>query len=270
VSFQNPPQTTGVPSDQDELFSFISNSITDLTQSLHRIQQLVNTIGGPRDSREIRLQVNHMMTQANQLSKEVAKSMKSLDAYDGQSKEMKNRKLLKSKLVKDFQGVAAQLKMVVEQAAKKEKDFPLKESANNSGTFGNTRSQVDMEETPDPRRQEEQIKFQQLEEATDFNVKLIQERDQNIREVEKAVIEVNEIFVDLASLVQEQGTMIDNIESNIVEAHHQVESGTQELHKASNYQKSARGKMCILAGIIVTVVGIAVLVVYFLSTSIKL
>jgi syntaxin 7 len=37
---------------------------------------------------------------------------------------------------------------------------------------------------------------------------LIADREQGIKEIEKTVTEVNEIFRDLAHLVQEQGVMI--------------------------------------------------------------
>lgn len=37
---------------------------------------------------------------------------------------------------------------------------------------------------------------------------LIADREQGIKEIEKTVVEVNEIFRDLSHLVQEQGVMI--------------------------------------------------------------
>ena len=58
----------------------------------------------------------------------------------------------------------------------------------------------------DQRRQE----FEQLEQQREFERAMIEERDQGIREIESAVVTVNEIFTDLASLVEEQGEMIGN------------------------------------------------------------
>jgi len=74
---------------------------------------------------------------------------------------------------------------------------------------------------------------------------------------------VNEIFRDLSHLVQEQGVMIDNIESNIEESVVKTTDGVEELRKANEYQKSSRNKMCCLALIILIVAAIIVLVVYF-------
>ena len=52
---------------------------------------------------------------------------------------------------------------------------------------------------------------------------MIEERDKGIREIETAVLTVNDIFTDLAGLVEEQGHMIDNIENNIVSTESQVQ-----------------------------------------------
>lgn len=48
----------------------------------------------------------------------------------------------------------------------------------------------------------------QLENEREFNDALIHDREMGIKQIETAVMEVNEIFTDLASLVHEQGFMI--------------------------------------------------------------
>eukprot|EP01108_Squamamoeba_japonica_P005068 TRINITY_DN3963_c0_g1_i2.p1 TRINITY_DN3963_c0_g1~~TRINITY_DN3963_c0_g1_i2.p1 ORF type:complete len:135 (-),score=50.00 TRINITY_DN3963_c0_g1_i2:73-477(-) len=94
----------------------------------------------------------------------------------------------------------------------------------------------------DMRRQE----FEQLEQQRELERSMIEERDKGIREIETAVLTVNDIFTDLAGLVEEQGHMIDNIENNIVSTESQVQQGTTELRSASNYQKKSRKKLCYL------------------------
>lgn len=47
-----------------------------------------------------------------------------------------------------------------------------------------------------------------MENEIAFNEAAIEERDQGIREIQKQIGEVNEIFKDLAVMVHEQGTMI--------------------------------------------------------------
>lgn len=109
---------------------------------------------------------------------------------------------------------------------------------------------------------------------------MIMERDQGIRQIEQSVTTgtfacwlarspigpaVNEIFMDLATLVEEQGTMIDNIESNIVTAEKHTEQGTSELRKASDYQKKARKKLCYLLLCLAVLCAIAAGAIYFLA-----
>ena len=57
------------------------------------------------------------------------------------------------------------------------------------------------------------------------------------------MIEVNDIFKDLARLVEEQGEMVDNIQTNISTAATHVETGVDEIKKANEYQQSSRKKL---------------------------
>lgn len=50
------------------------------------------------------------------------------------------------------------------------------------------------------------------------------------------IVDVNQIFKDLALMVHEQGEMVDSIESNIEHAQISVEEGHSNVVKAHNYQ----------------------------------
>lgn len=104
----------------------------------------------------------------------------------------------------------------------------------------------------------------QVENERNFMDALIADREQGIKDIEKTVTEVNEIFRDLSHLVQEQGQMIDHIESNIDDSMARTDEGVVELRKANEYQKKSRNKMCCLALILLLLAGGAVLVIYFL------
>lgn len=65
-----------------------------------------------------------------------------------------------------------------------------------------------------------------------------------------------------AALVEEQGDMIDNIESNVASTEQNTKEGTAELRKANEYQKSSRKKLCWLLLCIVILCGV-VAGVYF-------
>ena len=55
-------------------------------------------------------------------------------------------------------------------------------------------------------------------------------------------MDVNQIFKDLATMVHEQGEVIDSIEANVESTHMNVGQGVQQLAKASEYQVSGRAR----------------------------
>ncbi|KAF3325289.1 syntaxin-22-like isoform X2 [Carex littledalei] len=71
-----------------------------------------------------------------------------------------------------------------------------------------------------------------------FNEAIIEERDQGIQEIQNQIGEVNEIFKDLAVLVHEQGSVIDDIDSNKENAAAATVQAKTQLAKASKTQKS--------------------------------
>jgi len=89
------------------------------------------------------------------------------------------------------------------------------------------------------------------------------EREQGIQEIQQQIGEVNEIFQDLAVLVNEQGQMIDDIEANIVSTAVRTKDARRELTKADKSQKAARNKMICLA--IVIAVVLIVLILFLLQ-----
>jgi syntaxin 7 len=135
-------------------------------------------------------------------------------------------------------------------------------AAGGGGAFANDEDDAAAERAriAEARRQE----FEQLEQRRELERALIEERDQGIRKIESTVLTVNEIFTDLAQLVEEQGHMVDNIEANIVSTESNVKQGTTELRKASEYQKKSRTKLCwLLLCVIILAAGIGVTVWWF-------
>lgn len=90
----------------------------------------------------------------------------------------------------------------------------------------------------------------------EFNEAIIAERDGEILEIERGVMELNGIFRDLGSIVTEHGAMIDNIESNITQMNSSVRGASRELTSAARYQKNARKRACILIIIFAVILAI--------------
>ncbi|UJR30415.1 hypothetical protein I4U23_017950 [Adineta vaga] len=99
----------------------------------------------------------------------------------------------------------------------------------------------------------------------DTDLKALQERDSQLRQLETNIVEVNELFKDISKIVHEHGEIIDVIENNIVETETHVDTGNRQLKQAVTYQSAARRKKFLLILILVIVIAIIALVlgIYF-------
>lgn len=91
-----------------------------------------------------------------------------------------------------------------------------------------------------------------------YQESLIQERENDIREIESGIHELAEIYRDLGMIVGEQGEMLDNIEANISSVALDTSRASEELTTAAHYQRTA-GKRAACLMIVLTVVTAIVL-----------
>jgi syntaxin 1B/2/3 len=84
----------------------------------------------------------------------------------------------------------------------------------------------------------------------------IQERHDAVKEIEKNLIELHQVFLDMAALVEAQGHQLNDIESHVAHASSFVRRGTEQLQEAREHQKSSRKWTCIaiIAGVVLIVV----------------
>ncbi|KAJ1389317.1 Target SNARE coiled-coil-like proteiny domain [Sesbania bispinosa] len=87
----------------------------------------------------------------------------------------------------------------------------------------------------------------------------IQDRHDTAKEVEKSLLELHQVFLDMAVMVEAQGEKMDDIEHHVIHASHYVKDGTKNLQTAKKYQRSSRKWMCI--GIILLLILILVIVI---------
>ncbi|KAI9208472.1 t-SNARE [Polychytrium aggregatum] len=93
----------------------------------------------------------------------------------------------------------------------------------------------------------------------------IQDRHHDIQKIEQSIIELQQLFIDMAVLVQAQGEMLNQIEIHVENAKDHTDQGAKALHQAVKLQKKSRKKMCIIiVCLILLIVGVG-LAVYFLT-----
>ena len=254
----------------------VAGLIFQMTTNVSSFKRSVDALGTSKDTRELRGKLNKQRENIGQMAKDASLAVKRLaqtvtqidEAGDGRQQHVAQHQ----KLVKDFHAVLKEFQKAQRTCAERESTFlPQKEpvrgstyGANDSGDppgsggggGGYSEQQALLAES---RRQE----LMQTEGEMEFNNALIEEREAGILEIQQQIGEVNEIFQDLAVLVNEQGQMIDDIEANIVSTAVRTKDAQRELTKADKSQKAARNKMICLA--IVIAVVLIVLILFLLQ-----
>ncbi|EXB36247.1 Syntaxin-related protein KNOLLE [Morus notabilis] len=87
----------------------------------------------------------------------------------------------------------------------------------------------------------------------------IQDRHGAAREIERSLLELHQVFLDMAVMVEAQGEQMDDIEHHVMNAAQYVKGGSKQLKSAKEHQKGSRKWMCI--GIILLLIIILVIVI---------
>ena len=245
----------------------VSSLIFQMTTNVSSFKRLVDALGTGKDTRELRGKLNTQRESIGGMAKEASLAVKRL-ASGGRSDDQKAQKL-----VRDFHGVLKEFQKAQRLCAEREATFAPRTPSGSRGTYGaydeemnreavghsDSEQQSLLQATGGGRRQE----LVRDEGEMEFNNALIEEREQGILEIQQQIGEVNEIFQDLAVLVNEQGQMIDDIEANIVSTAVRTKDAQRELTKADKSQKAARNKMICVA--VAVAVALAFLVLFLLN-----
>ncbi|KAK7244786.1 hypothetical protein RIF29_39612 [Crotalaria pallida] len=87
----------------------------------------------------------------------------------------------------------------------------------------------------------------------------IQERHGAVKEIERNLNELHQVFLDMAVLVQTQGEQLDDIESHMARADSYVRGGVQQLQVARKHQMNSRKWTCIAIILLLVIILVIVL-----------
>lgn len=96
----------------------------------------------------------------------------------------------------------------------------------------------------------------------DFQEALIIEREEEIRNIEQGVGDLNVLFQQVAQIVTEQGEQLDDIANNVTQTRDDTRGADYELRSAARYQRNARSKACCLLLILAVILTIVLLAVF--------
>ncbi|XP_006127348.1 syntaxin-7 [Pelodiscus sinensis] len=246
--------SAGIVGDPTKLAQYITSNIQKITQCAAEIQRILHQLGTPQDTPELRQQLQQKQQHANQLAKETDKYIKEFGSLPATS-EQRQRKIQKDRLVGEFSAALANFQRIQRQAAEREKDIVARVRASSRVSGGPSEDSyregalVPLDSQPQAQVQDEDI--------TEDDLRLIEERESSIRQLEADILDINEIFKDLGMMIHEQGDVIDSIEANVESAEVHVQQGNQQLSRAADYQRKSRKKICII--ILVLAIGAVVL-----------
>ncbi|XP_078429393.1 syntaxin-124-like [Wolffia australiana] len=92
----------------------------------------------------------------------------------------------------------------------------------------------------------------------------IHDRHESVQDIERSLMDLHQVFLDMAALVEAQGHQLNDIESHVSHASSFVRRGTGQLETAKEYQKSSRKWACL--AVLLGAVVIIVLVLPILNT----
>lgn len=242
----------------------VAAGVFQINTAVSTFQRLVNTLGTPKDTPELRERLHKTRQHIGQLVKDTSAKLKAASETDQHTEVSANKKIADAKLAKDFQAVLKEFQKAQRLAAERETAYtPFVPQAVMPSSY--IASELDF--SPDKTQEQQAILIEtrrqevlQLENEVVFNEAIIEEREQGIREIQQQIGEVNEIFKDLAVLVHEQGVMIDDIDSNIESSYSATVQAKSQLAKASKSQKSNSSLTCLLLVIFGVVLLIIIIV----------
>ncbi|CAI0471071.1 unnamed protein product [Linum tenue] len=251
----------------------VASGIFQINTAVSTFQRLVNTLGTPKDTPELREKLHKTRLHIGQLVKDTSARLKQASDVDHHSGVDQRKKIADAKLAKDFEAVLKEFQKAQRLSAERETAYsPFAAQANVPSSYTANEVDASSDKNPEERSLLMETKRQEvvlLDNEIAFNEAIIEEREQGIHEIQQQIGEVNEIFKDLAVLVHEQGTMIgellipfpcsinllmspfllllvlkhygngaDDIGSHIDNAHAATSQGRQQLAKAAKTQKS--------------------------------
>uniref|UniRef100_A0A7S3XC00 t-SNARE coiled-coil homology domain-containing protein n=2 Tax=Picocystis salinarum TaxID=88271 RepID=A0A7S3XC00_9CHLO len=265
-TFQTAPEDAeGLEMEEDVFFQTISEAqkeIRTIRQKLDVLKQTHRDIKMATSTDQVSGIREDMKTEVAKVSKAAAKVKKMLDGLAEMAKEEEQGK-----------GQAKQrMRTSMVAAMRKKLKLTLRE-------FSNLRTQMndDYREVVDRRYEtitgekasdamlehmietgESESIFQKaiLDQGGNFSetINEIKERHDAVMEVEKGLLELHQIFLDMATLVEQQGEMIDNIESQVARASTFTAQGTEVLRDTKTLHKKIKRKQLCLALIVVAII----------------
>eukprot|EP00339_Tiarina_fusa_P002555 CAMPEP_0117031602 /NCGR_PEP_ID=MMETSP0472-20121206/22697_1 /TAXON_ID=693140 ORGANISM="Tiarina fusus, Strain LIS" /NCGR_SAMPLE_ID=MMETSP0472 /ASSEMBLY_ACC=CAM_ASM_000603 /LENGTH=298 /DNA_ID=CAMNT_0004739965 /DNA_START=16 /DNA_END=912 /DNA_ORIENTATION=- len=244
-------------------------NLTTISSDTNQVKRMISKIGSHEDSAEFRSKIRIKLNEIRDLCTSVSddiKVLKKMSTENSDPSVRSERKIICGKIAKDFSDcLLVYQQLSQEWMAKEKKNIPIPQKPSPFSSQNRFYSDtVDEEKQALLAATRQQLSL--VENDLDVNDEIIAEREKGIEEVQSAMLEVNEMFRDLNTIVVEQAPLVDSIENHIEHARFDVEKGVEEIEKASDYQKKAGSKtkviVCLLIIIMIFILLVVALSIY--------
>ncbi|XP_076287240.1 syntaxin 7 [Lasioglossum baleicum] len=254
--------------DFGRLSQTISTSILKISQNVSSMQKMVIQLGGSTDSQELRNQLHQIQHYTQQLAKDTSVLLRDLAMLANNSGstspgEQRQRKMQRERLQEEFTSALNSFQAVQKLAASKEKEMVRRAKASAGLPPYGEKKQETLIELQDSRTQK-QMQQQQMKEEQ--NLRMLEEQEASIRQLENNISDINKIFQDLGTIVYDQGEAIDSIEASVERTVVSVTEATSHVRQASMYQNKLRKKKCILVVVGAVVLSILIGIIVWQSS----
>ena len=205
-SYSNP---STAPPEFARLTKSISQRIFTITSNVTSIHRYIGFLRTARDTERMRTSLMESLAKTKTISKELVPDIQTLSRWNPDELGP-NERYSQGKLLGDFQKAVTDFQNAQKLALEKQKDF-VKEVRR---TMEDDNTEYEM--SPDGRGQ--RLRERRLDQHQEiqllsnsevaFNEQLIEEREQEIQGIEQGIVELNEIFRDLGTIVTEQGSLL--------------------------------------------------------------
>lgn len=263
--------------------SGVKNAIEDMTRLCNELQtkhsENITTIDETR-SKMLRKDIEDLSQQVTEKAKAAKDSLDAMNKKTAELKETPESVQANSAIIRIEENQYAYL---VAKLTSQMADYQRQQSANEALYKAQTQRQIKIKFTnPDGTQgvddetaaqlaqqvMEDRMNSYVFQQSKDVLASVIETRN-DIYKIEESMRNLNQLFNDLAFLVNEQGEIMDIILANVQAANRYVEAGRKELKKARKYQKKSRKKMCFLICCVIIIIVVLFVVMGVVAGTLK-
>lgn len=236
----------------------LKSKLQGLLTSNRKLANDVNVLGTRKDTARLRERVHNSMEKTREQCREIGEGVKRLQGWEDLTKQQKYEQ---TKISSDFQAALQDFQSLQRRALEKEKASVTAARAAQEGDLGGS----DASGAPlEQFQQQQQVQQSQLadQNEVDFQEALIIEREEEIRNIEQGVGDLNVLFRQVAQIVGEQGETLNTIQDNVENTRTDTRQADVETRQAARYQKAARNKGCCLMLIMAVILTIVLLAIF--------